>query len=419
MHQNRLVILVGRATNDNELIDIGAAGIEAIFYRIARYKTEAKLVVALDEFQRLAKLDSAIPSIFQRIWDTYLKNSGNAMLILSGSSISMMRSEALNYSAPLYGRSTSIFHLKPLGFKYAMLLAPKHMDITDRLYMYFIFGGVPAYYTALSDSIKDHESAGIKEVVAQLLKEGSIFASEPNLLLSEEVRSDTVYMQILELIANGINKPGEIASKVGMAHGNLGKYIGLLEYTGMVEKEMPLLSNQLRKSKTGIYRIKDNFIDFYFRELKRHANDANAVEEIASELDLIAQARFEDLARELVSGGIAGDYTSSGRWWGADPNRKRGADREEIDVVAVNEKTGDMLFCECKWANAPVGSDLYADLKRKSGLVQWRNDKRNEHFALFSRSGFTADMRSVAKAGNVMLFDLDAIERALRPSGKS
>ena len=409
----RLSMLVGRSINDREMVELGAAGIEAVFYRIAKARPAPKLVVALDEFQRLAKLDTAIPSTFQRIWDTYIKDSGSLMLILGGSSISMMRGEVLNYSAPLYGRSTAVFHLKPLGFRYAMLLAPRRASVTDRLYMYFIFGGIPAYYAALAESITDYDGACIKEVVGQLLKAGSIFASEPSLLLSDETRNDTIYMQILELIANGVNKPGEIASKIGIAHGNLGKYMDLLGHIGLVEKEMPLLANQLRKSKTGIYRIKDNFIDFYFRELKRHINGgAGAAEEIVGDLDLIAQKKFEDLSRELVGGGAAGDYTASGRWWGTDKSRGRGAGREEIDIVAVNEKTGEILFAECKWTNKAVGTDIYTDLKRKSGLVQWRND-RKERYALFSKSGFTDEMRKIANAEKVMLFDLDAIGWAM------
>jgi len=45
--------------------------------------------------------------------------------------------------------------------------------------------------------------------------------------------------------------------------------------------------------------------------------------------------------------------------------------------------------------------------------VQWHNDDRHEHFALFSKSGFTDEMKEIAKKEGVMLFDLEAIEEAL------
>jgi hypothetical protein len=45
--------------------------------------------------------------------------------------------------------------------------------------------------------------------------------------------------------------------------------------------------------------------------------------------------------------------------------------------------------------------------------VQWHNNERHEHFALFSKSGFTEEMKEIAKNEGVMLFDLEAIEEAL------
>lgn len=414
----RISNLVGRAIGDDELIEIGAASLEAIFYRISKFKNESKLIIALDEFQNLPRLDKNILYTLQKAWDLYIKDSANLMLILSGSSISMMRDEILNYSAPLYGRSTSIFNLKPLSFEYAMELTPKNAGIIDRLYAYFVFGGVPAYYAAIAGSITDYDNASIGEIIKQMLKEGSVFGSEPGLLLSEEVRNDTKYIQILELIANGINKPSEIASKAGIAHGNLNKYIDLLEYIGLVKKELPVTINESRKSKRGVYKIVDNFIDFYFKKLKREISGKRDPESIIIDLDLIAQARFEDMAKEflafLARRGVLFPMDKVGRWWGADASRKKSENQEEIDAVAYNESTKDIIFAECKWSTKPVGTDVYIDLKRKAKLVDWRNDKRKEHFALFSKSGFTDEMNELAKKECVLLFDPESIEQALK-----
>ena len=58
-----------------------------------------RLVLVLDEFQYLGKINPAFPSIFQRIWDTFLREE-NIMVILCGSLINMMEAQALNYSSP-------------------------------------------------------------------------------------------------------------------------------------------------------------------------------------------------------------------------------------------------------------------------------------------------------------------------------
>ncbi len=74
-----------------------------------------KTVIAIDEFQYLARSDPAIPSIFQHAWDTILSKR-DVMLILCGSFIGMMERYTLNYSSPLYGRRTASLKLGPLTF---------------------------------------------------------------------------------------------------------------------------------------------------------------------------------------------------------------------------------------------------------------------------------------------------------------
>ena len=180
---------------------------------------------------------------------------------------------------------------------------------------------------------------------------------------------------------------------------------------------MPVTANEIRKSKKGVYRIRDNFIDFYFKELKRSIAYKNA-ERIINDLDFIAQLRFESFAREMLAfmsktGIVKITFTKIGRWWGFNPEKKSSGNQEEIDVVALNEDTKDILFGECKWSNSKIGKEVYYDLKKKASFVQWHNNERHEHFALFSKSGFTEEMKEIAKKEGVMLFDLEAIEKAL------
>ena len=68
-------------------------------------KIDKKPLVIIDEFQYLAMSNSAIASIFQKIWDLYLQKT-NAKIILCGSYIRMMEDQTLNYNSSLYGRRT-------------------------------------------------------------------------------------------------------------------------------------------------------------------------------------------------------------------------------------------------------------------------------------------------------------------------
>jgi len=404
---------IGRGIGNIILAEQGITDWLALFRFLGEYNKKEKLFVAIDEFPYLVRLNSALPSILQSAWDQYISSS-NVALILTGSSISMMRSEVLSYSAPLYGRASLVFNLKPLAFKHIMQLLP-NMSFIDRLYTYFIFGGVPAYYSEFADA------KSFDDVLRHVFASSDFFYSELSLLLSEEVKKDTKYIEILTLIAEGINKPSEIAGKAHITQSNLYYYLDLLETIGMIEKEWPVTENRLLRSKKISYVVKNNFAFFWANVLVKVMNYIqrdgleNTIKESKIMIESIIHKRFESFAAEFLS--ISGTCPflpeKIGRWWGKDPSKPKGMNQEEIDVVALNEKSKDILFAECKWSDEKVGKEVYEELKRKAKLVQWHNEDRHEHYALFSKSGFTEEMRGIAEKDPVTLFDLEAIEKAL------
>jgi AAA+ ATPase superfamily predicted ATPase len=122
---------------------------------------------------------------------------------------------------------------------------------------------------------------------------------------------------------------------------------------------------------------------------------------------------FEQVCREFMvelnhRAGLPFHFTKIGNWWGH--FREEGVRKEiEIDIVALNEDTRDILFAECKWQNKRVGISTYHNLMEKSTRVEWHLDKRKEYFALFSKAGFTPEL----KKENVILFDLKEIEKKI------
>ncbi|RJO61287.1 hypothetical protein C4544_03285 [candidate division WS5 bacterium] len=93
-------------------------------------------------------------------------------------------------------------------------------------------------------------------------------------------------------------------------------------------------------------------------------------------------------------------YTLIGKWWSKD---------EEIDLVALDEETATVYFGECKWSNKKVGEDIYRELVRKSRLVDWQNEKRNNRYILFSKSGFTPRMAELAGKEDILLIHGDKV----------
>ena len=123
---------------------------DILFRTIMETSFDSKPVIVLDEFQYLGKSNPAFPSIFQRIWEEILKDK-SVMVILCGSLISMMESQTLAYSSPLYGRRTAQIRLKQIPFRYYHEFFPDK-NRGELIELYAITGGVPKYIELFSEN---------------------------------------------------------------------------------------------------------------------------------------------------------------------------------------------------------------------------------------------------------------------------
>ena len=85
-----------------------------------------KLVIAIDEFPYLMATKKGVLALFQKIIDELLKDS-NILLILAGSSMSIIESDVLGKGTPLYGRNLNIWKLTPFKFKEIVRLLKIHL----------------------------------------------------------------------------------------------------------------------------------------------------------------------------------------------------------------------------------------------------------------------------------------------------
>lgn len=150
-------------------------------FRIFAHSSEEKKILVIDEFQYLAQMNPAFPSIFQRVWDEILEGS-NTMVILCGSLINMMTSQVLSHSSPLYGRRTAQIRLQPLSFDEFRGAFPGR-PFEELTKLYSITGGVPKYIDFFTGSGSLWEN--IRDNI--LAKSGFLY-EEPVFLLEREVR---------------------------------------------------------------------------------------------------------------------------------------------------------------------------------------------------------------------------------------
>ena len=402
-HQNRNAFkdMVADFTGNALLKAAAVDHWDLIFQMLTDSVTDKRLIILIDEFQYLGKSNPAFPSIFQKIWDTILKDR-NVMVILCGSLISMMESQTLSYSSPLYGRRTGQIKLKQIPFSYYNKFFPDK-GFRELIEYYAVTGGVPKYIELF------HSENDIYQAISKnVLQKSSFLYDEPNFLLQREVNEVGSYYSLIKTIAAGNQKLGKIAGVLEMKQTGLTKYLKTLIDLDILEREVPITEESPEKSKRGLYRIKDNFLLFWFKfiypnlSLIESGHSEIAMKKIQSNfIDNHVSYVYEDICLEILwklNGDGAWDFyfERAGRWWDG---------QNEIDIVALDSDGNNIIFGECKYWRAPIGLDILEKLRLKSSAVEWNRDKRTEYYILFSISGFTQDLIEYAQEHkNVLLY---------------
>ena len=400
-HQNRSVFKekVAEFTHSDLLRDADVKTWDALFKAIVDAPSSEKPIIVLDEFQYLGKANAAFPSIFQRIWEEHLKNQ-SVMVILCGSLISMMQSQTLAYSSPLYGRRTAQIQLKQIPFAYYHEFFPEK-DYKNLVEMYAITGGVPKYIELFREN-EDIYSA----INTCVLNRSGYLYEEPYFLLRQEVNEIGSYFSIIRAIAAGNSKLSAIASMLEIKATSLTKYLKTLIDLDVIEREVPVTENNPQRSKKGLYKIKDNYLRFWFafvypnKSFIESGHSNIVMSKIKKNLvrNHIAFV-YEDVCKERMwqlnaEGAWPFHFSKLGRYWDA---------QTEIDIVALDPEGKNIVFGECKYWQEPVGIDVLTKLEAKVRSVLWERNNRNVWYVLFSISGFTKELEELAEGRDDLL----------------
>ncbi|MDI6740099.1 MAG: ATP-binding protein [Candidatus Edwardsbacteria bacterium] len=368
-------------------------------FRYLEEKTEDRWLLIMDEFPYLVENNPTLPSLLQKAWDEHLKGT-RAFVVLCGSSIGMMES-LLASRSPIHGRRTGSFEVKPFTFQQLKELLPRK-SFEERMEYYSLLGGMPGYIAQF-----DLEANVEENLKRNFLKPDCFLYREVEFLVREELREPRYYLAILQAVALGKHKFGEIANATGLGQNILSKYLQILERLHLIVKDYPVTEPRPLKSKTGLYFIKDNFVRSWFELLLPYRSELE-LGNYSSSLKRWKEGRLLSAGYEQVSRELAREYwigkgisvNRLGKWWAKDA---------ELDIVGYSEESGEIIFGEAKWSNKKVGINIYQHLKNTAGQVQWGKPDRSEHFCLFSRSGFTPEMIALARQEKVTLFHGDRV----------
>ncbi len=354
-------------------------------------------VIIIDEFQNLIKENKNILSIFQVIVDRILKNS-SVKLFLLGSSVSIITSKVLSYKSPLYGRRDFSIHLRPIKFHEI-----KYFFQTTIEEMIKIFGfadGIPYYLIKVEPPFE-------KWLEKEIRSEKSFIKDEVDFLMRYEFEDVSTYKLILEAIAKGNTKLGEIKEYCEFRRTDIIPYLKNLINVGMIKREVPITESI--KSRFGRYYLSDNFLSFWFRfiypNLTLIEEGIFTFRDIKDDFNTYLGYIFEKVAKEFLiyNREKFGGFTKIGRWWYKD---------NEIDIVGLNERKKLILACECKWKKRVNAHKIASDLVKKLEILKWYEKKRTEFLVIFGKD-FKSKINEF-EGRKVICIDLKDIENWIK-----
>lgn len=371
--------------------DFAFASWEQAWQQVALLAQQERLALFVDEFTYLLEIDPSIAGKLQNLWDHLLSKTKLA-LVLCGSHLGMMQRHLLSYQAPLFGRATAQLRLQPLPFGVTATYFPAY-DADERVAIYAIWGGVPAYWERLNttQSVSDN-------IRRELLTPNNLMQAEPRLLLQDFLSDPHNYVGVLRAIANNARTQKEIATFTGLAQAHISQYLSILQDAGFVERRVPVTQGE--RSRLGRYHISDPYLRFYYRFLiNRQAQLAlgvqdQALEEIKRHLrDFIGAHTWEELCREWVlrasaKGQLSLPVDHVGSVW---------TQSAQVDVVGINTMEKTLVLGECKWGPQVMGRTVLVDLVNKTAEIVPKQGQWRVLYLAFARAGWSEQAQTFAQ----------------------
>ena len=98
--------------------------------------------------------------------------------------------------------------------------------------------------------------------------------------------------------------------------------------------------------------------------------------------------------------------TAIGQWWGSDASTRK---QIQIDIVCSCAEQNEFLIGSCKYRNEAVGCEELALLKQYAEVFR---AGAKFHYLIFSKSGFTDALQSIAKNENINLITLEDLYKS-------
>jgi len=330
-----------------------------------------KLIIVIDDFHNLIKIDKNALSKISSYWNKNLSKKNIQLIISSSIYLNTIKEKKI------YDKASELIVLKSLDISVIKDIIPA-VSKTDVMYVYASYGTNITYLKSY-DVNKDF----ILNIKDSFLNANSSFFEDGLNIIKQDLTDVLTYASILYAISMGNNKIGDIANFLGLKSTYLTRYLQKLVDIMIIVKTIPINDNK-QKSKFGRYFIEDNYLKFWFCyvypnvSVLRKGDLYPVVSHIRKDFSrrLVGDA-YKNYVFQLISNEPEKffGYTPSkiGSWW----NNKD----KEIDIVGFDNK--EITFVDCRWRKKDSIESSYKVLKEKS---EYLSTPLNKKYIIFAKN---------------------------------
>jgi hypothetical protein len=387
----------------------------------SRRGAEAPGVFVIDELPYWMAHSPELPGLLQLLYDQSQAGQGatGGRVIVCGSAMSVMN-DLLSGTKALRGRAAIDLCLSPFD----LATTAQHWGIADpaaALRVHAILGGSPGYRN-LANVDPPRTSAELDAwVPATVLdpRQALFSGSEAEYLLREDPKftGSALHYAIINAVANGATSPSKIGGLLEQSRGSLTRPVDALVSAGYLRYDSdPLWERR------PVITVADPIVGFHNAitvpqlDLVETGQSAEAWQRARPAFAArVLGPHFESCAREWLRGQTATELRGdAGQVASTVVNDKNGRAKHEIDVVALDKRSGRAVISLIGEAKATIIPRTVADLDRldrlKVLLAQHGHDTASSVLALFSAEGFRPELVTEARRrGDVLLVDLPAL----------
>ena len=342
----------------------------------------------IDEFQLIAKKDASFMESIERLRMKRLY-PGPVLILLCSSSVAWVEQEMPATLGEQSKRIDGKIKINPLNFLEVVRAFPQY-QVSDCIRTYGVIGGVAGYINHWDQRVDLKTN-----ICRNILNRNGYMHRAAEQLIAAELRELSVYETILYYIASGYDKLNELHLKTGYSRAKISVYMKNLGTFHIVEKETSFETGGWENTKKGVYRIKDNYVNFWFRFVYPHLSELYMMSPeqfydayITSGIDDYLERYFKEVCMEYVGllnliGKLPMKISKMGTWIGKEGN---------IDIIAQNS-VRENIVGYCNWNQPEFTMEMKEELLKS--MKQAKIDAK--YFFLFSAKGFSEEIRQLAE----------------------